>query len=91
MTLSFSGLKDGGEAESLKLRNLDDSKDSEEDNVPPVTVGDHNEYSSKEEKATVQGEQKKGLVVTFNTYDAKSEETSRMNLPKLREWSKDHP
>ena len=23
--------------------------------------------------------------------DAKSEETSRMNLPKLREWSKDHP
>ena len=23
--------------------------------------------------------------------DAKLEETSRMNLPKLREWSKDHP
>ena len=42
MTLSFSGLKYGDEAESLKLRNLEDSGDSEEDDVPPITVDDHN-------------------------------------------------
>ena len=47
------GLNDGDEAESLKLSNLDDSRDSEEDDVPHITVDDHNEYSSKEEKQTV--------------------------------------
>ena len=46
--MSFSGLKDGDEAESLKLSNLDDFGDSEEDDVQPETVDDYNEYSSKE-------------------------------------------
>ena len=59
MTLRFSGLKDGDEAESLKLSNLYDSKDSEEDNVQPVTVNDHNEYSSKEGKQQFRGSRRR--------------------------------
>ena len=42
LTLSFSGLKDGDEAESRKLSNLDDSVDSEKDDVQPKTVDDYN-------------------------------------------------
>ena len=59
MTLSLSGLKYSDEAESFKLRNLDDSKDSEEDNVQPVTVDDHNEYSSKEGKQQFRGSRRR--------------------------------
>ena len=59
MTLSFSRLKDGDKAESFKLRNLDVSKDSEEANVQPVTVDDHNEYSSKEGKQQFRGSRRR--------------------------------
>ena len=48
MTLIFSGLNDDAEAESFKISNLADSEDSEQDNVSPVTVHDHNEYPFKE-------------------------------------------
>ena len=59
MTLSFSGLKDGDEAKSLKFSNLDDFGDSEEDDVPPVIVDDHKEYSSKEEKQQFRGSRRR--------------------------------
>ena len=88
MTLGLSRLKDGDEAESFKIRNLDDSKDSEEDNVQPITVDDHNGYSSKESNSSGEGEE--GSISHTQYYDAKSKETSRMNLPKQRVWSKDH-
>ena len=42
MTLSFLGLKDGDEDESLKLSSLDDFGYSEEDDVQPETVDDYN-------------------------------------------------
>ena len=71
MTLSFSGLKDGGEAESLessliaKIERLLASH-SEEDlfNLKLLMIT-MNILLRKE--ATFQGEQKKGLVVTVNT------------------------
>ena len=59
MTLRFSRLKDGDEAEYLKLSNLDDSGDFEEDDVSPVTVDDHNEYSYKEEKQQFRGSRRR--------------------------------
>ena len=36
------------------------------------------------------GGTKEGSSSNIQHLDAKSEETSRMKLPKLREWSKDH-
>ena len=90
LTLSFSGLNDGDEAESLKLSNLDDSRDSEEDDVQPETVDDYDEYSSKE-GCNNSGGAREGSNSHIQHLDAKSEETSIMNLPKLKEWSKDHP
>ena len=59
LTLCFSGLKDGDEAESLKLSNLDDSGDSEEDNVQPEIVDDYKEYSSKEGKQHFRGSKRR--------------------------------
>ena len=89
MTLSFSELKDGDKAKSIKLSNLDDSEDSEEDNVQPVTIDDHNEDSSKEGKEQSWGAEE-GSNSHTHYHDAKYEETSRLNLPKQREWSKEH-
>ena len=73
MTLSFSGLKDGDEAESLKHRNLYYSKDSEEVNVQPVIVDDHNVYSSRKGNISSGGAEE-DLVVTLNTMMQKSME-----------------
>ena len=71
MTLSFSGLKDGGEAESLRIISIAKferllASHSEEDlfNLKLLMIT-MNILLRKE--ATFQGEQKKGLVVTVNT------------------------
>ena len=39
----------------------------------------------------ISGGAEEGSSSHIQHLDAKSEDTSRMNLPKLREWSKDHP
>ena len=78
MTLSFSGLKDGDEAESLELSNLDDFGDSEEDDVQPETVEYYNEYSFKEGNQHFRGSRRRGLVVTVNTL--------MQNHRRLQEW-----
>ena len=59
LALRFSRLKDGDEAESLKLGNLDNSEDSEEYDVQHVTVDYHNGYFSKEEKQQFRGSRRR--------------------------------
>ena len=94
MKLSFLELKDGGEVESIEssllLRLRDSNFTFRGRLVQPETVDDYNEYSYKE-GSNISGGAEEGSSSHSQHLDAKSEETSRMNLPKLREWSKDHP
>ena len=42
-------------------------------------------------ESNILGGAEEGSSSHIQHLDAKLEETSRMNLPKLREWGKDHP